>query len=190
ERVDVRGDLGGRELGWKRGGEDLVVRRLEDVGVDQRPTPDAAAGDDVQMLERMQLEETIDVQQEVVDAPAARPSNAAQELAEAAHAARKAAALGGRPAVSGGTPPWAALEHEHAQPALREPRGADRAAEAPADHDGGGRRHEAGRVRPRRRRPAWESECTRRSGAARARSRPAPGLPAAPAVSSRRGARP
>src|SRR5262249_57519192 len=107
ERVDVRGDLGGRELGWKRGGEDLVVRRLEDVGVDQRPAPDAAAGDDVQVLERVQLEETIDVQQEVVDAPATRPSNAAQELAEAAHAARKAAALGGQTAGSASTPTMA-----------------------------------------------------------------------------------
>ena len=139
--LDVRPQLRGRELGWKRGRKELVVGHLEDVGVDQRAATNAAAGDDVQVLERVQLEETVDVEQDVAHPPSARPSNAAKQLAEAEHAARKIAPLRGRLAVSRRAPPRAALEHEHAEPALRESRGADRTAEARADDDDVGSRH-------------------------------------------------
>src|SRR5262249_12511675 len=187
--ADVRTKLAARQLGGKGGGEELVVGCLEDVGVDQRAAAHAAPGDDVEVLEGVQLEKAVGVEQEVTAPPAARPPDAAEQLAESEHTAREVAPLGRGLVCAGRTPPRAPLEHQHTEPALREARGADGTPEARADDEASGTRHDA-RVRRPLQRAAPESGCTPRSGAAPARCPPARRRPAAPAASGRREAHP
>src|SRR5690606_12483900 len=116
--------------------EELGPGLRQNVGVDQRPAPDAAAGHREQLLEAVELEQAVVVEHELATHAAPRDPDIAQEFTAAADASGPAPSdrrIAGE-SLAGRPPPRAALEHQHPHATFGESGRGHRAAKAGAHH--------------------------------------------------------